>query len=230
MEKILELLMKKYSLLRDSLTNDQTILTINLEIMTKLIEFYQEKPLEFRYLYKKLKQNNEDITLVDLIEKPIEKQVEYILYKNMQSLLKKENNQKQTFLNSNKKYIYYNVLIQIKNSITSEKYLELKTLLSFLDIETSNDILQQKHKKTEELDEKLAMDRICVLECRSIQKKLEDNNLSREDKSFYQTLEQAFLSSIHIDHLKEALLSELHKNPNIISFPDTKKRTMISTR
>ena len=45
MEKILELLMKKYSLLRDSLTNDQTILTINLEIMTNLIEFYQEKPL-----------------------------------------------------------------------------------------------------------------------------------------------------------------------------------------
>ena len=103
MEKILELLMKKYSLLIDSSTNDQTILTINLEIMTKLIEFYQEKLLEFRYLYKKLKQNNEDITLVDLIEKPIEKQVEYILYKNMQSLLKKENNQKQTFLNSNKK-------------------------------------------------------------------------------------------------------------------------------
>ena len=159
MEKILELLMKKYSLLRDSSTNDQTILTVNLEIMTKLIEFYQEKLLEFRYLYKKLKQNNEDITLVDLIEKPIEKQVEYILYKNMQSLLKKENNQKQTFLNSNKKYIYYNVLIQIKNSITSEKYLELKTLLSFLDIETSNDILQQKHKKTEELDEKLAIER-----------------------------------------------------------------------
>ena len=226
MEKILELLMKKYSLLRDSSTNDQTILTINLEIMTKLIEFYQEKPLEFRYLYKKLKQNNEDITLVDLIEKHIE----YVLYKNMQSLLKKENNQKQTFLNSNKKYIYYNVLIQIKNSITSEKYLELKTLLSFLDIDTSNDILQQKHKKTEELDEKLAIDRICVLECRSIQKKLEDTNLSREDKHFYQTLEQAFLSAIHIDHLKEALLSELHKNSNIISFPDIKKRTMISTR
>ena len=97
MEKILELLMKKYSLLRDSSTNDQTILTINLEIMTKLIEFYQEKPLEFRYLYKKLKQNNEDITLVDLIEKPIEKQVEYVLYKNMQSLLKKENNKQEEY-------------------------------------------------------------------------------------------------------------------------------------
>ena len=103
MEKILELLMKKYSLLRDSSTTDQKVVAINEEIMTKLIEFYQEKPLEFRYLYKKLKQNNDNIALTDLIGEPIEKQVEYILYKNMQSLLKKENNQKQTFLNSNKK-------------------------------------------------------------------------------------------------------------------------------
>lgn len=45
MEKILELLMKKYSLLRDSSTTDQKVVAINEEIMTKLIKFYQEKPL-----------------------------------------------------------------------------------------------------------------------------------------------------------------------------------------
>lgn len=45
MEKILELLMKKYSLLRDSSTNDQTILTIILRNYDKVNRILSRKAI-----------------------------------------------------------------------------------------------------------------------------------------------------------------------------------------
>lgn len=230
MEKVWELFIKKYSLITNNLESNPEIRIINDEILKKLKEYYKEKPLEFRYVYKKLKSNNENLNLVDLIDANIEKQVEYALYKSMRTLLKKENNQKETFLDRNKKYIYYDILNQIKAFINFEKYLKLQSLLLFLGIDTLNDLDFKKYKKVEQLDEKMASDRICVLECRSIEKKLEEKMITEEDRTFYQILEQAFLSAIHMSYLKEALLSELNEKSNIISFPDTKKRTIIRTR
>ena len=219
MEKLMNLEYKKIKMLEEikEETEDKDI-DCNLAYLSyldrclkkEISKSYQENPFLFRTKYQELKNRNQDISLIDMMDMTEEQQIEYNIYLIMKHIInKRPKYQSESFIDAQKSFVYIKFLEGIQKISSKKRYRELKDLLIFFEPDLSPFLLLGVPLKKQALDERMAADRIRVVECRKIQEKLEQESLFKENYRTYLYYQSVLLEQIENKDLQMALKQEL---------------------
>ncbi len=220
MEKLINLEYKKIRMLeemkeqetenKDIDCNLAHLSYLNRCLKEEVSKFYQETPFLFHRKYQELKNRNQDIGLIDIINMTEEQQIEYDIYLIMKHTVNKGiESQGERFIESQKSFVYRQFLEKVRKITGKKRWMEVKYLLAFFETDLSSFLLLGMAFNKQALDERMASDRIRVMECRKIQEKLEQESLSKENYHTYMYYQSVLLEQIENKDLQIALKQEL---------------------